>query len=318
MKITSATDTFFPTNYPISAFDILSGYVELAQPISKKQIEILAGLCQNENEEKTLRNLAGDSYEKDILDKRISILDILGLYQSCELSFAQYLRMLPSLRVRQYSISSTPLWNSEVVTLTIDVLNTPALSGFGQYYGVASNYLSNLKQTDRISCSVRTSNVRFHPPEDTKIPIVMIAAGTGIAPFRGFIQERAAQSLCGREIGRTILYYGCRNNEDFLYATELNKWSKHGAVEIKSVFSRQNNNGKKYVQDLLWEDRNEINQLYANGARFYTCGSARKLGASIKACFIKIIAEVKQCNDEEAWKIFEKISLYRYTVDVFA
>ncbi|CAF4212977.1 unnamed protein product, partial [Adineta steineri] len=164
IKINSSTNTFFPTNYPVSAFDILSGYVELTQPISKKQIEILSGLCKNETERISLTNLAGDEYEKEILGKRINILDILDLYPSCEPSFAQYLRMVPSLRVRQY-------------------------------------------------CSVRASNVKFHPPEDTKVPIVMIAAGTGIAPFRGFIQERAAQFVCGRDIGRTILYYGCRTNE---------------------------------------------------------------------------------------------------------
>ncbi|CAF3298666.1 unnamed protein product [Rotaria sp. Silwood2] len=318
IKIVSSTNTFFPTNYPVSAFDILRGYVELVQPISKKQIETLAGLCKNEKEQINLTNLGGDEYEKEILDKRISILDILEIYHSCELTFPQYLRMLPSLRIRQYSISSSPIWNSEVVTITFDILNTSALSGYGQYYGVASNYLSNLKEGDRVSCSVRASNVTFHPPEDTKIPIVMIAAGTGIAPFRGFIQERAAQLVCGREIGRTILYYGCRLDEDFLYLDELDRWSKLGAVEIKSVFSRQENNGKKYVQDLLWEDRNEIAKLYCSGARFYTCGSAKKLGVSVKTCFIKIITEIKQCDEEEAGKILEKISLDRYSVDVFA
>jgi len=260
----------------------------------------------------------GDVYEKEILDKRLSVLNILELYPLCELSFVQYLRMLPSLRIRQYSISSSPLWNSDVVTLTIDILNNPALSGVGQFYGVASNYLANLKEGDRINCSVRASNVRFHPPEDTKIPIVMIAAGTGIAPFRAFIQERAAQLVCGREIGPTILYFGCRTHDDFLYSNELDRWSNLGAVQIKSVFSRQGNNDKKYVQDLLWEDRNEITQLYRNGAFLYTCGSAKKLGASVKTCFIKIIAEVKQCNEEEAAKLFEKISLERYSVDVFA
>ncbi|CAF0826230.1 unnamed protein product [Adineta steineri] len=317
IKINSSTNTFFPTNYPVSAFDILSGYVELAQPISKKQIEILAGLCKNEKEQIRLTNLAGDEYEKEILGKRITILDILELYPSCKLSFAQYLRMLPSLRVRQYSISSSPLWNSEVVTITLDILNRPSLSGVGQYYGVASNYLANIKEGDHISCSVRASNVKFHPPEDTKVPIVMIAAGTGIAPFRGFIQERAAQFVCGRNIGRTILYYGCRTNEDFLYSDELDKWSKLGAIEVKSIFSREKNDDKKYVQDLLWEDRNEIAKLYSNGARFYTCGSANKLGTSVKTCFIKIIAEMKQCNEDEAGKILEEISLDRYSVDVF-
>ena len=58
----------------------------------------------------------------------------------------------------------------------------------------------------------------FILPSDTKVPVIMIAAGTGIAPFRGFIQERAAQMVCGRDIGPMILYYGCRTEEDFLYS----------------------------------------------------------------------------------------------------
>ena len=225
--------------------------------------------------------------------------------------------MLPALRIRQYSISSSSLWNSQAVTLTLDIINMPSLSGIGQYYGVASNYLSNLKPSDTINCCVRTSNVQFHPPEDTTVPIVMIAAGTGIAPFRGFIQERAAQLVCGRDIGRTVLYYGCRTKQDFLYSDELQKWATLGAVELKIVFSREMIYGKKYVQDLLWEDRKEIEKLYRDGARFYTCGSARKLGVSVKTCFINIIAEVQQCDEQEATKILEKISLDRYSVDVF-
>ncbi|CAM4841106.1 unnamed protein product, partial [Rotaria magnacalcarata] len=127
IKIASSTHTFFPTNSPMSAFDILSGYVELNQPISKRQIETLTTLCKDKNEQVNLTNLAGDAYEKEILDKRISILDILEMYRSCELIFSQYLRMLPSLHIRQYSISSSPLWNSEIVTLTYDVHCSPSL-----------------------------------------------------------------------------------------------------------------------------------------------------------------------------------------------
>ena len=148
--------------------------------------------------------------------------------------------------------------------------------------------------------------------------LVMIAAGTGIAPFRGFIQERAAQSVCGRELGATVLYFGCRVNDDFLYRDELKKWSQIDAIQIKSIFSRQGNADRKYVQDLLWEDREEIKELYRQGARFYLCGSARKLSASVKACFIKIIREAHQCDEEEATQRLEQISLSRYSVDVFA
>lgn len=318
VKITSSTETFLPTGYPISAYTILCGYVELSQPISRKQVETLATLCQNENEQMQLRNLSGDVYQKEILDKRLSILDILEKYPSCSLSFPQYLRMLPSLRIRQYSISSSPLWNPESVTLTIDVLHSPALSGLGQYWGVASNYLANLKPGDRLSCAVRSSNTNFHLPADTKVPVIMFAAGTGIAPFRGFIQERAAQMVCGRKVGPTILYYGCRSEKDFLYADELDKWSKIGAVQVKNVFSREPKNGKKYVQDLVWEDRKDLIKLFTEGARLYTCGSATKLAGSLKSCFIKIIAEHRQCDETEAAAILAKADANRYSVDVFA
>ncbi|CAF1114205.1 unnamed protein product [Adineta steineri] len=317
IKILSTTETFLPTGYPVSASEILTGYVELTQPISRKQVETLTTLCNDEKEKTQLESLGGDAYQTEILNRRLSTLDILELYPSCDLSFPQYLRMLPSLRVRQYSISSSPLWNSEAVTLTIDILDAPAISGHGRYYGVASNYLASLKKGDRLSCSVRASNVNFHLPVDTTVPIVMFAAGTGISPFRGFIQERAAQMVCGREVGPTILYFGCRSQKDFLYSDELEKWSKIGAIQVKSIFSRESNDGKKYVQDLVWEDRTFITKLYSEGARFYTCGSATKLSGGMKTCFIKIIEEYKQCDETKAAEIFEKICTSRYSVDVF-
>ena len=318
IKISSSVKTFLPIGYPVSAFDILSGYVELTQPISRKQIKTLADLCQDHSEQTELANLDGDAYQTAILDKRLSTLDIIELYPSCDLSLSQYLSMLPSLRVRQYSISSSPLWNSEVVTLTLEILDAPAISGHGRHYGVASNYLANLKQGDRLSCSVRASDADFHLPADTNVPVVMFAAGTGIAPFRGFIQERAAQLVCGRKVAPTILYFGCRSNEDFLYADELEGWAKLGAIQVKTAFSRQANGDKKHVQDLLWEDRQVMSKLFAEGARFYACGSATKLAASLKQCFIKIIIEHHQCDEETAAEILEEKSVNRYSVDVFS
>ncbi len=82
------------------------------------------------------------------------------------------------------------------------------------------------------------------------------------------------------------------------------------------VFSSRES-GKKYVRHLLWKDRNEIAQLHRDGARFYTCGSAKKLDVSAVTCFIKIILQVKQDSEEETEKILEKISLDKYGLDVF-
>jgi cytochrome P450/NADPH-cytochrome P450 reductase len=84
------------------------------------------------------------------------------------------------MRVRQYSISSSPLWNSNNVTLTYAVVDQPALSGQGRFVGVASNYLSNLAKGDKLHVSVRSSHQAFHLPKDSKnVPVIMIAAGTG-------------------------------------------------------------------------------------------------------------------------------------------
>jgi cytochrome P450/NADPH-cytochrome P450 reductase len=93
--------------------------------------------------------------------------------------------MLPPMRVRQYSISSSPLWNPTNVTLTYAVVDQPALSGQGRFVGVASSYLSNLGVGDRLHVAVRTSHQAFHLPKDAQnVPVIMIAAGTGKSFFR--------------------------------------------------------------------------------------------------------------------------------------
>lgn len=96
----------------------------------------------------------------------------------------------------------------------------------------------------------------------------MIAAGTSLAPFRGFIQERAAQFVCGRDIGKTILYYGCRSENYHLYKIYLEKLTELDAIQVKLTFSRQVNVEKNNVPDVLWNDRHEIIDLYRNVERF--------------------------------------------------
>lgn len=183
-----------------------------------------------------------DDFENAVLAKRISIIDILEAHPDVHLPFAQFIRILPPMRVRQYSISSSSLVNPNQVSLTISVLDAPARSGTGRrHIGIASNYLAHLVAGDKVPVVVRPSSAAFHLPVDPLVPIVMTCAGSGLAPFRGFIQERAAQKAAGREVGKMILYFGCRTPEDdYLYVdTDLAVWKNEGVVDVRPTFSRK-------------------------------------------------------------------------------
>lgn len=231
---------------------MLHGYVELGQPATKRDLERLLKYASKEGSQ-FIRSLQ-ENYERDVIEKRLSILEILEQSPDTSLPFGVYFHMLPPMRIRQYSISSSPLINAQHVTLTVSVINAPALSGLDhRYLGVASNYLATLRPGDLLPVAVRQSNIAFHLPGDPLVPIIMFCAGSGIAPFRGFIQERAAQKDAGREVGKMLLFFGCRSpDQDYLYAdSDLAEWTKSGIVDVRPAFSRkaESSEGSKYVQE---------------------------------------------------------------------
>jgi cytochrome P450/NADPH-cytochrome P450 reductase len=180
LTISSAGPTTLPTDTPISATDVLGAYVELAQPASKRNILALVDATRDEATTKELTRLADAAFTEEITAKRVSVLDLLERFPSVQLPLGVFLKMQPPMRVRQYSISSSPLWNPNNVTLTYAVVDQPALSGQGRYVGVASNYLSKLAAGDKLHVSVRSSHQAFHLPKDAKnVPVILIASGTG-------------------------------------------------------------------------------------------------------------------------------------------
>ena len=194
------------------------------------------------------------NYAEKVFKTRLSVLDILEENKDIALAFSTFLQMLPSMRIRQYSISSSPLWNAQRVALTLGVVDAPALSGRAEpFLGVASTYLAGLQAGDKVQLSVRASNVHFHPPTDPTIPLIMVAAGSGLAPMRGFLQERAMQKRAGREVATNLLFFGCRNpKEDFIYGdSDLKEWVELGIVDVRPAFSRStgDSEGCRYVQE---------------------------------------------------------------------
>jgi len=326
--------TFQSPGSSMSVFDLLATRVELATPASQRQIEALAKATPEDRRTELSRIASEGVYQSEILPKRYSILDLLEDHPACELSFAAYIDMLKPLSPRQYSISSSPLAAAQfniakshaqqttLASITYDVHDTPAWSGNGRIFkGVASTYLSACEPGARIRCFVRPTNAAFHLPPDPETPIIMIAAGTGIAPMRGFIQERAAIASGGQQkLGPAILYFGCRHHEkDFIYAEELKQWEKDKVVSVRPAFSKTGPPGSaKYVPERIWDEREEIAKLFLDGAKIFVCGSASKLAKSTAEICKKIWLEKNPGkSDEDANEWLDKQKEDRYVSDVF-
>ncbi|KZW03436.1 cytochrome P450 [Exidia glandulosa HHB12029] len=325
LSITSATPTTLPVDRPVNVFDLFSGYVELAQPATRKSIEFLIEHAPSDGPTRSALQHLVDDYAVSVLESRVSILAVLEAHPDVDLPLSKFLDMLPAMRVRQYSISSSPLWDPTRVTLTIGVLREAALADSKELFqGVASTYLSGLRKGDRIHIAVRPSTTAFHLPADPATPIVMFASGSGIAPMRGFIQERAAQKAAGREVGPALLFYGCRSPDlDFLYAdAELEEWIARGVVDVRPAFSRatDKSEGCKYVQDRVLHDRLDVITAFQRGARLYTCGSSR-VAAGIKSVCMRMLQDLEgealPHNDQSLDDHWAKVMSERYAADIF-
>ena len=319
-------ETFFPTDQPVTAGELLASYVELAQPATRKQIEELASSCPCPPERQVLEGLIADNagYQAHVLDKRLSVLDLLEQHPACSLSFASFLQMLPALKPRQYSISSSPLWSADHCSLTVAIVDAPAASGHGRYQGVASTYLAQARPGTRVAVTVRPSQAAFHPPESLDKPIIMVCAGTGLAPFRGFLQDRAlrvAAAADGVQPAPALLFFGCGHPDlDFLYKDELAEWEKQGLVSVRPAFTHAPEVGGKYVQDRLWRDRADVVDLVKRGATLYVCGDGRHMAPAVHDTCVRIYQEATGASVEaaEQWMTSMEREHGRYVADVFA
>jgi len=325
ITLSSNAPTVLPTNCTISAYDILAAYIELSQPATKKNVLSLAAAAVDPETKSQLEALAGNQFQAEVTQKRISPLDLLERYPRLNFPFGDFLAMLPPLRVRQYSISSSPLHNPETCTVSYSRLEVAALSGRGgKHIGVASNFLSTLEPGDILQVAIRTSAKPFHLPLDPATPIIMIAAGTGLAPFRGFVQERAVQVAAGRTLGSALLFVGCRyHDKDRLYAGEFDSWQEQGAVQLRYAFSREPevSEGCKYVQDRLRREKAELCKAWEAGAKVFVCGNAR-LGEEVAKVCKDIYRERKkelgeETTEEAVEKWFAQVKEERFATDVF-
>ncbi len=295
-----------PIGTPLTARQLLSDFVELQDSATRRDLRALAAVARQESTRATLGALVEDNdasraaFQSQIADKRVTATDLLLRYPDIALGVEGLLELCAAIRPRFYSISSTPTEEPNEVTLTVGTLEAPAWSGVGQYRGVASSYLMGVAVGQTVLGYVRRPNPPFAPPRDARLPMVLIGPGTGIAPLRGFLRERAAQKRAGEAVGRSLLFYGCRHPEhDWFYRDEMQDWAREGVADLHIAFSSLEGHPHRYVQDALRDAADAVWSAIEEGAPIYVCGDGRYMAPAVRAALIAI-CQVKQEIDHAA------------------
>jgi cytochrome P450/NADPH-cytochrome P450 reductase len=303
----------------------LSEFVELQQVATRKQIQIMSEHTRCPMTRPKLSAYLGDDaasaehYRSDILGKRKSVFDLLEEHPACELPFHAYLEMLSLLAPRYYSISSSPSGDPSRCSVTVAVVEGAASSGRGVYKGICSNYLAGRRAGETVHATVRETKAGFRLPDDASVPIIMIGPGTGLAPFRGFQQERAALKAKGANLGPAMLFFGCRHpDQDFLYADELKAFAADGITELHTAFSR-GEGPKTYVQNLVSAQKDRVWSLIEKDAIIYVCGDGGKMEPDVKAALVAICRERSGGDADAARRWIDDLGANnRYVLDVWA
>jgi cytochrome P450/NADPH-cytochrome P450 reductase len=314
-----------PVGDTVSVGRLLSEFVELQQVATRKQIQIMSENTRCPMTKPKLVAYVGDDaaatelYRSEILGKRKSVFDLLEEHPACELPFHAYLEMLSLLAPRYYSISSSPSGDPSRCSVTVAVVASAASSGRGVYKGICSNYLAGRRAGEIIHATVRETKAGFRLPDDPLKPIIMIGPGTGLAPFRGFLQERAAQKAKSAVLGPAMLFFGCRHpDQDYLYADELKAFAADGITELHTAFSRAEG-PKTYVQNLVTAQQDRVWSLIENGAIIYVCGDGGKMEPDVKAALVAIYRQRKAADADAALRWIDDMGTKnRYVLDVWA
>jgi cytochrome P450/NADPH-cytochrome P450 reductase len=314
-----------PVGDAVSVGRLLTDFVELQQVATRKQIQIMSEHTRCPVTKPKLLAYVGDDgaasehYRTDILGKRKSVFDLLEEHPACELPFHAYLEMLSLLAPRYYSISSSPSGDASRCSVTVGVVEGPASSGRGVYKGICSNYLATRREGETIQATIRETKAGFRLPDDPSVPIIMVGPGTGLAPFRGFLQERAALKAKGAQLGPAMLFFGCRHPEqDFLYADELKAFESSGITELHTAFSRAQA-PKTYVQNLVAAQKDRVWSLIESGAIIYVCGDGGKMEPDVKAALVAIYRERSGADANAGLRWIDDLGTRnRYVLDVWA
>jgi sulfite reductase (NADPH) flavoprotein alpha-component len=256
------------------------------------------------------RLLEGDAFQQFSADRQL--VDLFETFPE-RLKAEQLEKLLRPLPGRLYSVASSIKAHAGEAHLLVGAVRWTSHGKARK--GVTSTYLADRrKQGDQVKTYVRP-NRHFKLPQDESRPIIMIGAGTGVAPYRGFLEERVETGAKGK----SWLVFGERNfTHDFLYQLEWQDWLESGALSRIDVAFSRDQPEKIYVQHRLWQQRRELLHWLEEGAHVYVCGDEKGMAKDVDATLVKILAEAER-GEEEAGraKLKELSKAGRYQRDVY-
>ena len=291
-----------------SVRETLSSKLEIMTP-SRELIHEIEKLAKNDELSAAVGN-------KKLLEAYLwgrDTFDLLSLIPPATVDLNKFLSWLKPLQHRAYSISSSPKAHPNEIHLTVAAVRWERSQR--QHKGVASTFLADLAYVGESAGIFLTSNKSFRVPKDDTKPMIMVGPGTGVAPFRAFLQERESRG----STGMNWLFFGDQHRGcDFLYEDELAGFSKRGVLtRLDLAFSRDQKN-KIYVQDRMAENGRLLFEALEDGGHFYVCGDASRMARDVDTALHTLIAEHGKLSTEEAVDYVNNLKKEkRYLRDVY-
>ncbi len=302
----------------VSVRELLTHFVELRKPATRSQLRRLAATNPCPPERQRLDELA-EAADPCVL----SPLECLRDFPACEVTGAELLELLEPMTPRHYSIASSSRRSPDVVALIVSVLGSPARSGAGLFKGVASNHLAGVAPGAQIRARVDPARQAFRAGADPEKNVILVSAGTGVAPFCGFLGDRLAAQQEGAPYSPALCFFGVRDPDvDYIFREQFEEADELGIVAMRPAFSRAPQNGVRYVQDRIAAEADEVWELLGDPAKdthVFVCGDGGKMAPAVRQSFLDIY-RARTGADESAARdwLIGLVESDHYVEDVWA
>lgn len=323
-----------PLGKPIGAFFALAYHFDLQRTVTRSQVLALSKLAADPVEARKLQHLAECGHGPEVcpmstqfqtyaLSARRTLLEVLDEHPSVDVSIGALLGMLAPTKPRFYSVASSPKQSPGRAAICVSVVSGTSATG-RLHQGLCSNFLREQtsarpfpptvipwqapnrgRSSMPLAAFINRACSSFRLPRED-VPVVMVGPGTGVAPMRGFVQDRLADGRLDN-----TLFFGCRDEGEFLYRGELEAWERSGALRLLVAFSRRDG---KYVQDLLLQHSALVAEKVRRGAVLYVCGDASRMAPAVRCAIGRALAAEGLGEDS----VDRLQSAGRYCEDVWA